>query len=434
VGCHGVGDELDPSILEGRTVDICFDHDAQYNPNVAKQEQKLARKLTAAGAQVRIPRIPRLTPDGGTGVDDMLAVPGGAGVLEALRNAAPLLDSFDQAGTTPSIECFSDIETKPVEFLSKPRLPRGMTAGIEGNPGDGKTFATLDVAAAGSRGRDAFTGENITPFSTLYWSYENLPSVIKQRYLAMDGDVSKLFLLKGAANSDGSVRGMTLADISLIRDAIRKTKVDLLVIDPMQSVMGSGVDSHKANETRPLMDGLGRIAEEENICIIVVRHLAKASGGRAIHRGLGSIDITGAMRSVMQIGTAPDDPKNRALVHTKSNVGPLAPSLAFTIEGKDEKAKLIWKGVSSLTAADLAAPDGAKRKTQVDHALDYLREELADGPKLVSELISEEFNEKTLQRASGRLGVRRTRQGKSGHWVWALPPVGKFTRGGHTNG
>jgi hypothetical protein len=252
-------------------------------------------------------------------------------------------------------------------------------------------------------------------------SNENPSSEIRKRLRAMGADMKRIHILRGATNSDGSERGITLADISLIKEAIRKTGAKFFIIDPIQSYMGANVDSHKANETRPLMDGLGKLAEELHIVILILQHLSKGGGGRAGTRGLGSIDIIGAMRSVLMLGSAPNEPQNRALVHVKSNVGPLAPSLSFAIEGKDDNAKIVWKGKSSLTAADLAAPDGPRRTTQVDDAETYLREQLASGPKKARNIEGEgAFSKAALHRACRRVGVVKTRQGESGPWVWSI--------------
>lgn len=175
------------------------------------------------------------------------------------------------------------------------------------------------------------------------------------------------------------------------------------------------------------MDGLIQLAEELCICILIIRHLAKASGGRAIHRGLGSIDLTGAVRMEMLAGSAPDDPQVRALVQIKNNVGPRAQSLRYEIVGKDTAAKLVWRGTSDLTSADLLAPEGGKkRKTQIDHAKEYLMEELAKGPQLVSDLEKRgEFPLHVLQKARTELGLTLSRKGEGGAWVWGAP---KFAR------
>jgi hypothetical protein len=52
----------------------------------------------------------------------------------------------------------------------------------------------------------------------------------------------------------------------------------------------------------------------------------------------------------------------------------------------------------------------------------YLREQLADGPKLFRDLLnaSNGIHERTLERAGQRLAVVRSRASASGPWVWRL--------------
>lgn len=381
------------------------------------------------GALVRIVRLTNLIPGGKTGLDDTIHI-AGVKAFKAQRDAARPYNT--KADGSPIIECVADVVGRNVEHLWDDRLPLGMLSGLEGNPGDGKTFISLEIAARGSKGQQPYSKAKCKPFSTLYMSYENITAITtKQRFAAMEGDQKKLFVLNGARNPDGTERPITLADVRIIEEAIKKTGARLVIIDPLQSYMGAGVDSHKANETRPLLDALAKIAERLNVCILIIRHLAKSSGGRSVHKGLGSIDITGAMRSVMMVGTAPDAPQNRALVHTKSNIGPLAESLRFSIEGKGNAAKIVWRGPSDLTAADLTAPDtGKRRETQVGRAQKYLLTTLADGPQPVNALVegSEgEFSLQVLNKAGKELGIRKSRNGESGAWVWGLPDL-KFAR------
>ena len=73
--------ELLPILLKikwkKRKVYIAFDADGVANSDVQRAEEKLAAALAALGAEVHIVRVPRLTPDGHTGIDDMLSLPGG---------------------------------------------------------------------------------------------------------------------------------------------------------------------------------------------------------------------------------------------------------------------------------------------------------------------------------------------------------------------
>ena len=129
--------------------------------------------------------------------------------------------------------------------------------------------------------------------------------------------------------------------------ALRKTRAKLVIVDPIQSYLGPAVDLHRSNETRPVMDGLVRLAEEHDCAILLLRHLSKQNGGKAIHRGLGSIDLTGAVRSEMLAGSSPDNPSARALCHIKTNLSENGPTLGYAIDGEGCFA---WTGRSEITA------------------------------------------------------------------------------------
>jgi hypothetical protein len=417
VNGHGEGDELHPSVArfkwKGRKVYIAFDADAINNPDVRHHEGILARKLTALGARVYLVRIPAKEPH--WGMDDWLGMPGGPESFPALLLAA---QPWQAATDCPALETeeLSMVKTKPVDWLWKGYLARGMQAMISGDPGSGKTYIALDIAASLSNGRVPYSKQKCKPVTTLYMSVENPPEyVTAPRFKAQGGNPKRFFTVKEA---------FTLQEIDRIEATIRKTKAGLIIIDPLQSYLGADVDAHRSNETRPVMDGLLRLAEKYNLVVLIIRHLAKSSGGRAIHRGLGSIDITAAVRSEMMVGHAPDDPNHRAMVQIKNSLGPHAPSLAFEITGKDLEAKLEWRGESPLTSADLLAPEsGPKRKTQLDEAREYLSAALQDGPKLLRDELEADAPVPlhVLQKASTQMGLRKSRKGEGGAWVWALP-------------
>ena len=71
------------------------------------------------------------------------------------------------------------------------------------------------------------------------------------------------------------------------------------------------------------MDGLSRLAEDNGCCILLLRHLSKASTGKATYRGHGSIDLTAAVRTERLAGASPENPELRALVQLKSKREPL---------------------------------------------------------------------------------------------------------------
>lgn len=418
VNGHGEGDELHPSVLrfkwKGRKVYIAFDADAANNPDVQHHEAILARKLTALGARVYLVRIPPKEPH--FGMDDWLGMPGGPDSFPALLMAA---QPFERATDSPALAtvALSTVEAKPVEWVWPGYLPLSMMSMFSGDPSAGKTWLAVALASDLSNGRVPYTNKKCKPVNTLYMSVENSAEhVIAPRFAAHGGNADRFLILKESR--------VTLQDIERIEATARKTKAGLIIVDPLQSFLGADVDAHRSNETRPILDGLVRVAEKLNISVLIIRHLAKSSGGRAIHRGLGSIDITGAVRSEMLIGHAADSPNHRAMVQIKNSVGPHAASLAFEITGTGMAAKLEWRGESVLSSADLLAPEGGpKRKTQLDEAKEYLNAALKGGAKLVRDDLELNAPVKlhVLQTASREMGLRKTRKGEGGPWMWALP-------------
>lgn len=325
----------------------------------------------------------------------------------------------------PDIVRLSDVRCKAVPWLWKGYLADGMLSMLSGDPGAGKTFVALAIAASLSNGRVPATETECFPVQTLYLSRENTPEyVLRPRFDALKGNADHLYLLRGSIDErEKHHPSVTLKDIDIIEAALEQTAARLVVIDPLQSYLGAEVDAHRANETRPVMDGLIDLAERRGTSILLVRHLSKASGGRAVYRGLGSIDFTGAVRMEMLAGKTADDSGRRALVQIKNNVGPSAEALEYEIVDEDGDAKLEWRGASSLTAADLLSPESSSGSTtEMAEAVNWLPPALTNGPRLQEELVQESgFHVRTLQRAAKMLKLQRSRAGECGPWLWALP-------------
>jgi putative DNA primase/helicase len=172
------------------------------------------------------------------------------------------------------------------------------------------------------------------------------------------------------------------------------------------------------------MDGLAKLAESHGCGIVLLRHLSKMSGGKAIHRGLGSIDLTGAVRSEMLAGSLPDDPDARALVHIKSNVGRLGRALGYAI---DSQGCFTWTGESGITSADLLAAPAGPGDHKLAEATQWLTELLRPGEreqKEVRELAEAAgITYATLRRAKNALQVHsgKPEGTMKGHWIWSLP-------------
>jgi hypothetical protein len=147
------------------------------------------------------------------------------------------------------------------------------------------------------------------------------------------------------------------------------------------------------------------------------------TGGKAISRGLGSIDLTGACRSEMLAGSLPDSPDIRALVHVKSNVGRMGKTQGYSI---DDEGRFSWTtGECSITANDLlAAPEG-QDKGPMKEAKDWLSDKLKDGSAEQSEIREQAeaagIRYRTLVRAKEALNICSRKSTFGGGWIWWLP-------------
>ena len=204
--------------------------------------------------------------------------------------------------------------------------------------------------------------------------------------------------------------------------------VTVILMDPLLAYMESGIDMNKANETRPFMARLAELAKEHNLTIIALRHLNKSTDKKAIHRGLGSVDITAASRSAVMIGLHPDDEEVRVFAHSKHNLSARGDSLLYTLEGETEHKvpKLIWNGITELTAEDLTPkpnkvgrPDNASQDAE-----QFLRRALAGGgAKPAKDIIREGERRSiigsTLRKVARKIGVIK----KGRTWKLAETPT-----------
>jgi AAA domain len=336
---------------------------------------------------------------------------------------SPLPANADATVTGTDIVYLADLQPQPVEWLWQHRLAAGTLAMLSGEPGSGKTWVALAIAAALTRGRDPFTGEKLKPATVLYASAEHAAAqVIQPRFAGLHGDPARLVIPRRAF----SASSMSAPDSALreLEDALKKTQAHLVIVDPWNGLLGSEVDLDHATQTRPLLDRLARLAELHHCCILLIRHLAKPTTGRPAHRGRASIDCSAALRTEFLVGSSPDAPAQTALLHIKSNLGPLAPPLDYRI---GEAGNFHWTGLSNLTPEDLLAarPTGAglpKRK----FAAQWLRDCLQLGSQTQGsiEVAAERDGVciTTLRRAKFDIGVRSSKDGKSGAWWWTLPP------------
>ena len=333
-----------------------------------------------------------------------------------LREAVYGLKEPPQVETVEIIR-MSEVDTQAVEWLWEPYIPFGKVTIVQGNPGEGKTYFAMRLAAACTNRKPLPGMETLEPFNIIYQTAEDgLGDTVKPRLMEADADLEKVLVI------DDRDTPLTLADERIAR-AIRENNARLVIIDPVQAFLGADVDMNRANEVRPIFRSLGDIAQATGCAIVLIGHLNKAAGTQSTYRGLGSIDITAAVRSLLFIGKLKDSPTTRVLIHEKSSLAPPGQSLAFSLG--DEKG-FEWIGAYDITADELlAGTDTAKTESKTAQAEALILELLADGKRMPSAELEKAVNERgissrTMRTAKSRIGDRLVTEKDGTAWVCYL--------------
>ena len=277
---------------------------------------------------------------------------------------------------TVKIIRMSDVELTPVDWLWKPYLPFGKLSVLQGNPGEGKTYFAMHLAAACTNGKLLPNMERMEPFNVIYQTAEDgLGDTVKPRLIEAGADLDRVLVI------DDSDVQLTLSD-ERIEKAIIENNARLVIIDPIQAYLGADVDMNRANEVRPIFMRLGQVAQRTGCAILLIGHLNKAAGMQSLQRGLGSIDIAAAVRSVMFIGKLKHDPTMRILTHEKSSLAPPGASLAFSL---GDEGGFRWVGEYDITADEMLSGIELQRETKTQQAKDLICTLLAGGKQVLSE-------------------------------------------------
>lgn len=340
----------------------------------------------------------------------------------------------------PVILRLSDVKPEPVAWLWPGRIALGKLTLIAGDPGLGKSFLTLDMAARVSTGASwpDRPGERTTSGGVVLLSAEDgIADTIRPRLDAAGADVSRIVSLEAIrAVHDGRTSARTFdlsRDLPGLESAIGSVAdCRLMVIDPVTAYLG-GVDSHKNAEIRGLLTPLGAIAERHRVAVVAVTHLNKSGGGPAIYRAMGSLAFAAAARAAWAVSKDKDDPRRRLLLPIKNNIAPDTGGLAYRIEpragagGVDGCPVVAWEPDAVSVSADEALAgdrDDGEGRTERDDAAGWLRDYLGNGPKLARDVLTESkaagFSERTIKRAKSALPIDTRKEAFSGGWVWAL--------------
>jgi putative DNA primase/helicase len=345
--------------------------------------------------------------------------------------------------------CAADYPAEDVRWLWPGRIPLGKVTLLAGDPGNGKSLLAIDIASRVTRGApwpdekvespetsaeslSEPSGSRLSTLSSrpcgsaLILSVEDdLSDTIRPRLDAAGADPKRVFILK---NIDDLRH-----DIDKLRDAVEAAPdCRLIVIDSINAFVGPG-DSHFHTIVRRVFRPLAELATEYNLAVLAVSHFRKSEGA-AITRAAGSMGFVAASRAVWTVSRDKAQPDRHLMMPMKNNFVADSTGLAFRIESVTTSTgtapAIAWQpgAVPSTTQETLDREDqlNSEEESELNMAADWLREELARGPKPAIYIFAEgtiggDFSTRTIRRALHAIGGRTRKDSFNGGWIWELP-------------
>jgi hypothetical protein len=352
------------------------------------------------------------------------------------------------AGVTPT----------KVEWLWWPWIPSGKLTMFEGEPDVGKSTMTLTWAAMVSNGGPwpvTTVGDHQTrnekglcePASVVLVGVEDdLADTVVPRLMAAGADLERVSTMARPRDERGRpVPFLIPDDVDKLKLAIEEVNAALVIIDPITAFMSDAVKPGSDTSNRKALMELADVAEQTGAAIVLVRHLNKAIGMSAKHRGGGSIAYTALARSSLLAAKLPVDEgrenteATHGLASIKGNLAREPRALGYRLRSSpnDPDSPVVrWVGsldesADEMVGADGAKPDARKAAPARDEAARMIKELLANGPmeaKDVRKMVSAEVgcSDKTVANAANKLLIVkvpvRDDDGTVSHWTWELPP------------
>ncbi len=347
------------------------------------------------------------------------------------------------------IRPLADVEPLEPEFLLYPWLPRRAVTFLDGDPGAGKTLFLLAIVA-GLTGHlplppipppqvgwedGTITLGSITDLAgklatVVILTNEDELGILRGRLEKLGGAPNQVLTIgltsTPPANRSG-ITGELLPDALPMLEALHP---DLLVIDPITLYLTGfqGIDISDAVGVRKAMESLLNAARELGCAVLTTRHFRKTAG-KALYRGLGSVDFTAMARSILTLARKPDT-EEILVAHSKHNYSPQAPTVSFKVEPRGKNWEFRWTGTSDTTADELTDPQRQDSKTPRQRARRLLEDLLRRGPVPAEEVYEaaerEGISIRTLRRAFTEMGGVTTKRKDPGTnqftgGFWSLP-------------
>jgi hypothetical protein len=321
------------------------------------------------------------------------------------------------------------VPDKPLEWFYHNVFVRGELNGVQGIPGDGKTWLMCELAAQTSVGGivqgvlDANDIAELPQGKVLYLSGDDAPERLKERLVSRGADLTNV-----AFAPEGSLPQIGSPGMAALFEQIRPT---LCIIDTMQHFI-NGASANDMSAITAALQPLQLLARYHNTAVVVVMHISKyaaqGNGGDSTSFSIGSYAIAGIFRTLWTLGRLKEEngkpAATRALCVSKNNYAEFDPP-ALLFELRDG---FRWVGVDfNLIAEDLYSKKKNKGRPaeKKDSVKSHILRLLENGEPMpsaelesaVCEATGCHFN--TFKTAKKELGVEARKIGNQ--WFSVIP-------------
>lgn len=255
------------------------------------------------------------------------------GLLE-VETVDPPTGPEEQEGVV--LRTFDEIDSAVLRWLVPGYFPMGELTLIAGDGGVGKSFLTMSVSAALTRGEPCFGLDYppLPPKHVLLMACEDDASTtLRPRLLACDAVLSRVHLVDGIRDKNKKLLPFSLAHIDLLDRCLEQVSdVGVVLIDPVSAyLVGTQVNPGRDEEVRSLIEPLRLLGRKHDVTVMMVKHFNKSASPKASSRIADSAVWRNSCRSCYVVFPDDEEDGRCLLLCDKLNGGPMPHGLMYRI-------------------------------------------------------------------------------------------------------
>ncbi len=352
-----------------------------------------------------------------------------------------------QPGTSPDPFAVDDIacvasghEWSPPEVETDGRIACGMVSVAAGREGSGKSSFGIWLTAKITRGELPGAHYGV-PRRVFYLATEDSwKHTLVPRLIAAGADMSMIARVEVVVNERSTVTLSLPEDIDMLTESITENQVALVVIDPLMSTLGAGLDANASRDVRTALEPISAMAERTGAAVVAIAHFNKATGLDSLSRITGSGAFKDVARAVMVFARDGDE---RVFTQPKNSVGrDDLPSLHYEIrqavvdtpKGKTATGKFAFTGCADRSVDEMLAEERSRKRRKspvtsfvVDYVTEHADEQTGevDAADVIAAGEAEGFSAKQVIDARARctdpkINTRREGFGANGQSFWKI--------------